>query len=61
MRTHILKLKVSLFALMVLTAFSVLLAPARAQMDQQNLSGEEGIDGAELPRAIILTEPKEPL
>ena len=61
MRTHILKLKVGLFALMVVTAFGVLLAPARAQMDQQNLSGEEGIDGAELPKAIILTEPKEPL
>jgi type II secretory pathway component GspD/PulD (secretin) len=60
MRTYILKFKVSLFAVLLLAVSAILLTPAMAQMDQQ-VTGEEGIDGASRPKAIILTEPKEPL
>ncbi len=53
---HILKPKALFFVLLALVASAVVLGPARAQVEQV-----EGMEGAQTPKAIILTEPKEPL
>lgn len=58
MISHILKPKVLFFALLAMVALAAMFTSVNAQAQQEVL---DGVEGAEIPRAIILTEPKEPL
>ena len=62
MKPYILKIKVFFFMLAAVIVSVVVLAPARAQNDQADaVQVADDNAGAETPKAIILTESKEPL
>ena len=59
MITHILKLRVFFFTLATVVFVVAVSGAARAQNDEPQV--QQDVEGAELPKPIILTEPKEPL
>lgn len=61
MMTHILKPKIFFFILAGMVLSVVALSTAKAQNDQESMAAFDDNAGAQLPKPIILTEPKEPL